>query len=270
MHIAILKDNIGWIKDILTIVFTGTITLVALFTYLRAKETLLQPVRSEVIKRQSELLMNLLEFITKDEASSGPDYLDLIHVNVHEGMVKYGFVIADQQNIEKKLNELVGGSVFFAKDNIITDLEVVQPFPSSSSENGKDKKQSESDRQDYEKAKAGDIQISWIFLTKKHQQYMRSLSAYANNPLLPSNVQKVLHKIADDINSNVTVVMKATLEDFFKDLFKKHCAVEGGWKGKISPIGVYNEFNHRRIHNDNDIARLSAEIRKYLKVDTMP
>jgi len=69
--------------------------------------------------------MNLLQFIRTDEISSGPDYLGLIHVNVHEWMVKYGFVIVDQENIKKELNELIGGSFYVAKDKIIPDVEVV-------------------------------------------------------------------------------------------------------------------------------------------------
>ena len=50
-----LKSNISWIKDVFVVVLTSVATVIAILTYLRAKETILQPVRTEVIKRQTEI-----------------------------------------------------------------------------------------------------------------------------------------------------------------------------------------------------------------------
>jgi hypothetical protein len=58
--IELIKNNITWLKDFATILFTATGTIVAILTYRRARATVLQPIRNEVIKKQSEILVELL------------------------------------------------------------------------------------------------------------------------------------------------------------------------------------------------------------------
>ena len=55
--------NLSDIKDLFWIVFTLVTTVVAVLTYRRAKMTLLQPLRSEVIKRQTDNLVCLLDYL---------------------------------------------------------------------------------------------------------------------------------------------------------------------------------------------------------------
>ena len=55
------------------------------------------------------------------------------------------------------------------------------------------------------------------------------------------------------------------LEKFMKDYCIKHFG--GKNVSKFSPIGVYNEFNHNRIHHRQNIVILKNEIRKYLRID---
>ena len=55
-----IKDNINWLKDLFTLIFAGTMTVVAILTYRRARATILQPIRTEVIKKQSEILSSLI------------------------------------------------------------------------------------------------------------------------------------------------------------------------------------------------------------------
>lgn len=61
--LEIIKTNIGWIRDMSWIIFTCVATVTTILTYIRAKETILQPVRAEVIKRQTEIMAKILEFI---------------------------------------------------------------------------------------------------------------------------------------------------------------------------------------------------------------
>jgi hypothetical protein len=35
----------------------------------------------------------------------------------------------------------------------------------------------------------------------------------------------------------------------------------------ISPLGVFNEFNHERIHHNVELNNLKTEVRNYLKID---
>lgn len=57
-------SNISWIKGVLWVIFTLMATVIAILTYKRARYTLLQPLRSEVVKRQTELLVEFLKHIS--------------------------------------------------------------------------------------------------------------------------------------------------------------------------------------------------------------
>ena len=89
-----LKLNISWIKDIATLLFAGTATIIGILTYLKAKKTLLQPIRTETIKKQSELLTSFLKFLKQNDQSfeKGLDYVNLVHVNVLASLRDYGII----------------------------------------------------------------------------------------------------------------------------------------------------------------------------------
>lgn len=104
------------------------------------------------------------------------------------------------------------------------------------------------------------FQYTLIFLTNDSK-----LINYADNPFLPSNIKQILKKITFDTKLNLTIHLKTALIKFLKEFsdiyFKKKI------HPKISPIGVYNEFNHHRIHHNKEIKNLKKEIRNYLKIE---
>lgn len=79
-----LSENITWIKDIFWVVFTSIATIVSIKTYIRAKSTILQPLRTEVIKRQTDLLVELLSFLLDRQKDFyfKIDYFGLVNTNV--------------------------------------------------------------------------------------------------------------------------------------------------------------------------------------------
>lgn len=79
-------SNISWIKDVLWVIFTLIAIIIAILTYRRARYTLLQPLRSEVVKRQTELLAELPEYIagSKKIINFGIDYMGIIACNAYK------------------------------------------------------------------------------------------------------------------------------------------------------------------------------------------
>lgn len=81
-------------KRCFSIIFTGSATIVAILTYIRAKEKFLQPIRTEVIKKQTEILTEILEVFSKHEFSldRALDYVNVAQINALNILFEYGFI----------------------------------------------------------------------------------------------------------------------------------------------------------------------------------
>jgi len=103
--IEYIKENIGWLKDVFTLLFAGTGTIVAILTYRRARATVLQPIRTEVIKKQSETLSRFIQIIKNYNYSfeEGLDYINLVQTNVIMTLTDYGFVFKEHKELSEKI-----------------------------------------------------------------------------------------------------------------------------------------------------------------------
>ena len=261
--IELIKNNITWIKDLFTLVFAGTATILSILTYKKAKATILQPIRNEAIKRQSEVLSNLLKFLPNNlsELLEKIDYRCIIRANTFSILHMYGFILKEHKEIMKNIDEIVAGSIYCGKSDTIETIEKIQTFDEISQK----KEEKPYGKILYERAKQGIINIEFINITKKHITFMKELSDYAKNPFLSKKIQSILEKLILDINKNLTIHIKQVFEDFMKEFCKRHFANEE--IGKISPDGIYNAFNEKRINHMNDLNQLSIAIRTVLMID---
>jgi len=262
--ILLIKDNIVWLKDLFSIFFSTVVIVVAILTYRRAKATVLQPIRTEVIKKQSEILVELLDFLPSDGKliHDGLDYSSIATTNSYKHLNELGFLFANQDEILKRINNLIAGWTYVGESQTIMDVEVVGIFEEEKKE---DEKEINLGKAKYEKAKEGIIEIDKVFFTIKHQEFSNKLSGFYQNPYLPREIQTILKKIIDDIGINIHVNMRSVLADFLKEF----CYLYFSKKEipKINPIGVFNNFNHKRISHKRDLKRLREEVRKYLMID---
>lgn len=261
-------DLITFLKDSTDILFGVTATILAILTYLRAKETILQPVRTEVIQKQSRLMIELLEYLdsrSKDFPGDGIGYLDLVGFNLFNWARLFGFRFNHGKDLENTMTELSANAAKIFKDTIqLSDLEVVQPF------NNKNRTDEELDRQAekmwYERGSSGDYRIDRVFLTKQYVEYTSTLEKYKNDPFTPSIIKTSLDKLLFEIQTNIETDLRSQIQDFVKVLFKT--TDKSGFN--FSPAGVYNDFNHKRVRHDATLKELRENVRKYLKIDSMP
>lgn len=190
----LIQDNIGWIKELFSIVFSGAATVLAILTYLRAKETFLQPVRSEVIKKQARILTEMFTEIG-DCKPQDLDYLGIVVATVFISLDSYGFVFKGHKEILEKINKNIVGKICSVKD--------------------------------------------------------------------------AMDKILEEILMNLTVHMKSTIEKCLMEFSKEYQAKTEIYPF-INPAGVYNEFNHNRIHHNKSSGELWQAVRHYLKIDEVP
>ncbi len=256
-------DNIiSNIKDIFTIIIAVTATVISIFAFHRARATVLQPIRSEVIKKQSQLLSEILSFLPRNSLDDNIDYVGITFSNTYRVLKRYGFVIKDEIVTDEGDKALVGW-LFCGEEDVIRDVEIIGMF----SENPKTKHKDENQggKELFENAKKGIIEINRIYFTARYEQFVKKLSDYADNPFLPQNMRLILNKIISDIHTNLTIHLKNTLVKFLEEFCQYYFNSEN--YPNVSPLGVYNEFNHVRIHHKIELMNLKAEIRNYLKID---
>jgi hypothetical protein len=258
-----IRDNISWLKDLFTFIFVGTGTVVAILTYRRARATILQPIRTEVIKKQSELLSGLLQILKEYNHSfeAGLDYLNLVQMNVLLALKDYGFVFKENKELSNKINNNLAGWIPCGNSNTLKDIEIVGTF----TEKTGTAKANDYGVQKFNNLKNRKIDIDKIYLTKEYTEFTKIISEFRENPFMPTSIQETLTELNNDIKSNLSIFLKSELEifmlDFSKEYFEKHHAPH------FDPVGVYNSFNHARVHHRATLDKLRKEIRKYLRID---
>lgn len=258
-----IKENISWLKDFFTLFFVGTGTIVAILTYRRARATILQPIRTEVIKKQSELLSKLLQTLSDNNQSFevGLDYVNLVQINVMLTLRDYGFVFKEHKEIFEIIKDIVVAWTPCGRTNILKDVEIIGAF----TEPTEKKKESAYGVEKFNNLKKGEIDIDKIYLTKRHSEFVKLISDYKDDPFMPTSIQKTMTELFNDINNNLAMVLKGELEVFMTDFSKVY--FEKGNAPHFDPVGVYNSYNHNRVHHRPTLDKLKNEVRKYLRID---
>lgn len=261
---SFLNEYVPTIKDLSTIVFTVVATLIGILTYKRAKATVLQPIRTEVVKKQSAMLSELLEAISQDAIVSF-DYVEIVRMNVCSILIKYGFYFSNQKELEELMRSKISAKIPCGEDNILTDFTLYQPFYSEQ-EREEDKKENlELRKKEYEKAKKdGIIVIDSIVITNEHDSFRKKLSDFAANPFMPSSIQDSLNDLLHTVHVNLIVHLKQTVKEFTGEYFKRYSSED---KPNFSVLGVWNEFNHKRFHHREQFDEIKKAIRNHLRID---
>lgn len=269
-----ISDNATWIRDILTPVFSLLLVIVAILVYRRAKETILQPLRSEVVKRQAQKMTELLEFVagTQESGSADPiDYYGLCSLNVFTWIDEYGFVFKNHAELKKQYEPTQGGFIMIGtSDRVIHDVELPEAIIDPS-QKAPDDELKEYRRQRYQKAKAGEFDIDdidKIFLTKRFCKYKRELDVFILDPLLPSKILDILEEFDKSIRNNVENILRSTIAEFISTFVTE--SAKANTKLRIDPDGVYNMFNRKRVTHAGILQKLRTNIREHLKVDSTP
>ena len=209
--IIYIKENISWIKDIFTIILTFSATIISYFTYQKAKKSLLQPMKSEVIHIQTNMMIDLINYIN-DEFKNKIYiiYMDIVYINLFNTLINCGYVLNEQEKIEKIIKKKKCEMIPIPdEDGIIKSLEVISIFKNESEiYNEEDIK-----KENYRDLQNNKLHIDMIFLTKEYVDFKSVIIKYMSNPLMPKKISDILNKLLDIINNNITLTLKKTIED---------------------------------------------------------
>lgn len=257
--LTFLTDSLPYLRDFATTFVALTGAVVAILTYRRAKETLLQPVRSEVIKRQTDMLIEVLSTIGSGvSVSEKADYRGIIEVNILGSMLKCGAIFNDVEQIRAFLDKKVKGSLLGKESSEFMELAPVFE-PKSPKKNPKDV-----NKVFYDKAKKGTFNMPMIDMTGESLIFLDDLKMHANNPLMPKAVSDLLTVLREEIMANIEGPLVLSVEGAINDSF-----ASGGMEVP-NPSGVFNRYNRKALSHSVTVSKIKTEIRQYLKIDSMP
>lgn len=261
------------IKDITTIIFYIIASVITILTYLRARATILQPKRTELIKKQTEIFSNFLSFINENENSidNGFDYVNLFIYNADLILREFGLIELDNKS-EKiiKYNSNISGWIQFLETDIYEFIFVkgnLYDYDTLVFEKDNRERQKY-----YQKCLAENkFEVYRIFFTSKHEKFYKTFREFANNPFMPSEVQKLTFQIGKDLQENIQIVLRSLLKQLVLDYSN---AISQ--KGNCNKLVLNEEFRHHdlyrifekeRIKHDKLFEGLKKNIRKHLNID---
>lgn len=249
-----IKNNIAWVQSFMSIIFTFAATVVSILTYKRAKSTVLQPIRNEVIKKQAEILQDLLKFLRSEI-----DYFSILSMNVILYLDELGFVLKNHEETIKNVRKQTCGSRIVTKNEKIDFVEVLEPF----SKDLTDEQIRKNRESKYKKAKNGNIEIEQVYMSKNFYEYINKLNSFIENPFIPKKFIIILKELKRQIDYNSGGILVESLEEFFKEYFVRY--KEG--KSNFNIYGIYNMYHRKLVENNKCIEKLEDEIREYLYID---
>lgn len=267
-----LKSNVGWLKDATTILFTGTATVVTILTYIRAKATILQPKRTEVTKKQTEILSDFLTVIAENNNSidSALDYVSILRYNVDLVLREYGLLeISKDSEQYREYQDNIAGYIQFLENDLHDYIYAKGDF------DGYERTIFEANDQARPKyyhlqAQLGQVKVHRIFYTKRHEEFFGKLRNFWNNPFLPTPIKDVAQRIGTGVYTNLHSDLRTILQTLVE---KSTAAIQAGepdsevLSAKFRQQNLFRVFEQVRVHHDEDYELLKQQIRKHLLIE---
>jgi len=268
--IEFLKNNSDWIKDLSTVLFTVTGTIIAILSYRRAKSTIFQPKRAEVTKIQTNLLLEFLSEFTNygNSIDKAVDYPNLLKYNIDLVLRDYDLAVDIDPNTERyqEMNNNIAGWYTYAGDinNVnfvegnLADYDKVY-FHTTTIENN------------IKNLKDGNVEIDRIFVTKKHLHFVHKLGDLSANPFLNKEIQEVANQIGTNLKINIHQKLKEIIEKQIIEIYKTREDTSNfdfeNITLKLKYSIIYLMFDLGRIKHEDDYDLLLKKIRKDLMID---
>lgn len=262
-NMSYIKENISWIKDIVGVAISILTLLLAFFTYRRARSTIFQPLRTDVIKHQAEIIEQLVNIVNNEvDFIKEIDYYYITVCNFYLIARTYGFIFDEQ--VYDEINDLLGGTLYLNEDNYTVFPPLVvnrpptegEPYELPKTANDRDKRQ--------EEAKSGNVEFTHIRLTKKHINTVKAIRTIASNPWLSKKIKKHISQLLQDIDSNLHNAVPYALQQGIKEMCETANLNE---HPIILPGKIYNIALHVGKRHGKQLEKIKKTIRKQLRVD---
>jgi hypothetical protein len=227
-------------------------------------------VRNEVIKKQARMLNDLLVEIGACDPVFDLDYPGVAVSTAFMTLCAYGYIFSNHEELMERIRGNIAGQLYCGRKSRIDDIRVINLLPETESVLSAFSNSNEDVRRaQYERLKDGYVEVQWIYLTQRHLNFVRRLEFFRRDPFLPSRVKEALDRISAEINVNLTQHMKGIVEKCVKEFYQAY-GIDPEANSRLNLIGVYNDFNHSRIHHTQSRDELALAVREYMGIDNVP
>lgn len=260
-----IKANSDWIKDVATIVFAGTGTVIGILSYRKAKSSIFQPKRTEVTKVQTDILLDFLSKFTTDGNSidQAIDYRSILSYNLELALRDYNLLKIDPQS---KKYEILSNSIagWYENPGDIYSINVEEGsleqyhkfYYNPIHPKGLEKEQ---------------INIERIFFTKRHYEFIKKLKDLSSHPFLNKEIQNAANRLAKHLTINIQEKAKKVIEEqiiaIYKTYIEEKNSSDLNLQVTLKHAVMFPLFSINRIDHSEDYDLLIKEIRKHLMID---
>lgn len=253
-------------RDIVQIFFFIIVAVVTVLTYLKAKKTLLQPIRTEIFKEQLKAFSEILGFfIGKKEAELRDDFVfdELLEANsilLLDTYASFFFGIEIDETERSYSNEncptgIISREVMEDQLVIADNFLINEDMPNSTKPETKNKAEI------WAKYKYGMIKIP-----KKYSEKLAEFHKIMDSPLLTKKLYVLIEEYTQIIDNN-TVVLFDILSECAQELPEKYPTFEYLKKGSI--YWIQSRYIDRIEHLEPKAVEITKYLKEYYTVDKL-
>lgn len=233
--------------------------IIAIKTYFHAKKTLLQPMKSAVVNKQTDILIDIAQkFGTDFSQIESKMYFEVIRLTMIDSI---GEIVKLEGINEDTKSDIVG------KFSLYSPEETKSLYISKGSDTPKDIEQFFQNKDKKKSIKEGMYRVDVLSYGKITSEVFGNLSNYSTHPLVPAVIQKKLDKIEENCLDILKKDLANEIEGFINTMMMK-----GNNQGTIYFDAIYNDFLRKngaeKMFKTKELSyTINQEIRKYLHVD---
>ncbi|HDX9512362.1 TPA: hypothetical protein ROY06_005749 [Bacillus cereus] len=263
-----MGGTIEIIKNICHILFFIVTGIIAILTFIQAKKTVLQPIKTEIFKEQIKELSKILEIFNgkgEYELRKDLDFGNILNINVHKMFDDFATLFYDVEIDRDKrpyaecigaivTKEKIGKYVTIADDHLMDET-------AASKETVSSKPDSKAVHAIWSK-----YGLPMISITAEHDECVKKIGAFKKNPLIPKPLLNLLIEYEVKISENIKLIDKI-IDECAQEMPQKYPNLE---KLKNSRSDwIQNKYNSRFNNLEENAESISDYIRDYFKTDEL-
>lgn len=250
------------LKDYVNIAFWIVTGILAISTYLNARKTLFNPIRSEMVKYQMKIITDFIDKHTSKnyDFDTTIDYSNVLKLTID---ADYLFDIFDNERAfdNHTFDETDENLLKYCKANLAGIFEIQQDGGNLKMEQiyGDFDMTKLYLRTKYvkEKEKKYDsLNPQRIYITKKFLDFYTDLVHLQTNPFVPENIKEVITSISTNISNNIMWLHKH-VSDYLSEQSEP-----------LNYQDILSAFNNSKVDHTNDFMNLRIIISQYFKVNS--